>query len=139
MAGYRAERISQRIHEVISVIFERGMSDPRLVGIIATRVEVSGDLRLAKIFVAPMPDPDETKDMLDGLVHANGYIRHQIAVALDLKFAPEIRFLIDHAYEKTQRFLQALDQVQAEERAAQGNQDSRKKMTEDGGRKTDTE
>jgi ribosome-binding factor A len=116
MPGYRAERASQQIHQQVSMMFERGVSDPRLVGVNVTRVQVSGDLRNAKIFVAPMRgDEQATRDMMDALDRASGYFRRQIALALDLKFAPEIRFILDHAIEKGEHFLQVLEQVQAEE------------------------
>jgi ribosome-binding factor A len=82
-----------------------------------TRVEMTGDLRHAKIFVAPVSgDAAATREMMDGLAHATGFFRRQIAANLDLKFAPEIRFLLDHAIEKGERFLQVLEQVQAEQR-----------------------
>ncbi len=128
MPGYRTQRVSERIHQEISVLFERGMSDPRLVGVHVTRVEVTGDLRLAKIFVAPIKDsPEETKEMMDGLEHANGFIRHYLAQAIDLKFALEVRFLLDRAYEKAEHVLQVLDQVEAEEK--QRNQKGKKRTS----------
>ncbi len=95
------------------------MADPRLAGVNVTRVEISGDLRYAKIFVAPQSAGDPaTREMMEGLKHATGYFRRQIAASLDLRFAPEIRFLVDRAIEKGEHFLQALDQIHAEERRA---------------------
>lgn len=128
MPGYRAQRVSERIHQEISILFERGVSDPRLVGVHVTRVEVSGDLRLAKIFVAPIRDnPAETPEMMEGLAHATGFIRRYLAETLDLKFALEVRFLLDRAYEKAERVLQVLDQVEAEEK--QPDQKGKKRTT----------
>ena len=116
MSGYRAARVSQRIQQEISVLFEREVSDPRLASVNVTRVEVSGDLRYAKIFVAPLHDDENaTREMMAGLEHARGFFRHRIAASLDLRFAPEIRFLLDHSIEKGERFLRALEQVHLEE------------------------
>ena len=116
MPSYRAERIGQQIHQHVSIMLEREVSDPRLAGANVTHVQVSGDLRLAKIFVAPnSAGEDATREMMDGLAHATGYFRHQIAGVLDLRFAPEIRFLLDPAIEKGERFLHALEQIHAEE------------------------
>jgi ribosome-binding factor A len=53
--------------------------------------------------------------MMDTLERATGFFRHRIARSLDLRFAPEMRFVLDHAIEKGERFLQALEQVHAEE------------------------
>lgn len=116
MPSYRAERISQQIHQQVSIMLEREMADPRLVGVNVTHVQVSGDLRIAKIFVAPNREGEQaTREMMDGLVHAQGYFRRQIASMLDLRFAPEIHFLLDHAIEKGERFLHALNELHAEQ------------------------
>jgi ribosome-binding factor A len=117
MSGYRAERVSQRIQKEISTLFERGVSDPRLASANVTRVEVSGDSRYAKIFVAPINgDESATREMMDALEGATGFFRHRIAQSLDLRFAMQVRFLLDHAIEKGERFLQILERVHAEER-----------------------
>jgi ribosome-binding factor A len=111
------------------MIFAREVSDPRLEYLNVTRVEVSGDLRVAKIFVAPRGDADATREMMDALVHAAGYFRRRLAESLDLRFAPEVRFLVDPSIEKGERFLQVLEQVEAEERQRTGqtNKRTRKK------------
>ena len=115
MPGYRAERVSQQIQQQVSIMFTRQVSDPRLAGVNVTRVEVTGDLRIAKIFVAPIKDDKEaTEEMMDALENATGFFRREIAGNLDLRFAPEIRFLLDRAIEKGEHFLQVLSQVQAE-------------------------
>ncbi len=130
MPGYRAERVSQQIHQQVSVMFEREVSDPRLAGVNVTRVQVSGDLRLAKIFVAPIKDDEAaTQEMMDALDHAKSYFRRQIAGNLDLHFAPEIRFFVDRAIEKGEHFLQVLEQVRAEEQTTKAIRRADKKIT----------
>ena len=119
MAGHRAERISEQIRLEISVMFSRELSDPRLFGVSVTQVQVTGDLRLAKIYVAPRDTKAETAEMMDALHHATGYFRRQIATAIDMRFAPEIRFYTDKAIIPGERLMQVLDQVQKEERAAE--------------------
>ena len=127
MSGYRAERASQQIHHQVSLMLERGVSDPRLIGVNVTRVEVSGDLRSAKIFVAPMRgDENATNEMLKALDRATGYFRREIARALALKLAPEIHFLLDHAIEKGEHFIKLMEQIQVEE---QGHAKKGKKRT----------
>ncbi len=114
MAGHRAERASQEILQLVSVMFTREVSDPRLAGVTVTRVQVSDDLRLAKLFIAPGATPTATKEMLRELEHARNYFRRTITGALNLKFAPDVRFLEDRAYGKSQRFFETLDQIKAE-------------------------
>jgi ribosome-binding factor A len=128
MAGHRPERIAEQIRQEISIMFAREVSDPRLANANVTRVEVTGDLRIAKIFVTPRDDKEETAAMMSALKRAAGYFRHQIAESMDLRLAPEIRFFLDYSIEKGEHFLRALEQVQAEERAlATSRKRSRKK------------
>ncbi|MBM3129058.1 MAG: 30S ribosome-binding factor RbfA [Chloroflexi bacterium] len=117
MAEYRAARASQRIQQEISLLFEREVSDPRLTSVNITRVEVSGDLRYAKIFVAPIrDDADATRAMMSALDRATGFFRRRIATSLDLRVAPEVRFLVDRSIEKGERFLRALEEIRKDER-----------------------
>jgi ribosome-binding factor A len=116
MSGYRAARASQRIQQEISLLFEREVSDPRLANVNITHVEVSDDLRYAKIFVAPhSDDAAATRAQMRALDHATGFFRHRIATSLDLRFAPEVRFLLDHSIEKGERFLRALEEIRKDE------------------------
>ncbi len=96
-------------------MLQRDVSDPRLAGTNVTRVEVSADLRYAKIFVAPSSTPEENNERIDALARAGGFFRHRLAESLDLRFAPEVRFLLDRSIEKGEQFLRVLDEVQAEE------------------------
>ena len=106
-------------------MFTRQVSDPRFAGANVTRVETSGDLRYVKIFVAPIKgDEAATKEMMAALDRATGFFRREIARNLELKFAPEIRFLLDRAIEKGERFLQVLEQIHQEE-PPQGESDER--------------
>jgi ribosome-binding factor A len=120
MSGHRAERLSQLILQEVSVMLDREIRDPRVIGARVLHVQVSGDLRVAKIYINATGYPkEEIAGMLDGLAHASGYMRRQLAVGLDLRFAPELRFYADHSIEQGEHFLQVLDQVQAENRAVE--------------------
>jgi ribosome-binding factor A len=127
MTSHRPERVSERIHQEISVMFAREVSDPRLGNLNVTKVQVSGDLRIAKIFVTPCEDADATREMMDALAHANAYIRHRLAESLDLRLAPEIRFQLDYSIEKGEHFLRVLDEVEQEERQRTGRTNKRMK------------
>lgn len=100
-------------------MFSRELSDPRLFGISVTQVLVTGDLRLAKIYVAPRDTKKETAEMLDALQHAAGYFRRHIASSIDFRIVPEIRFYADKAAIPGERLMQVLDQLQIEERTTE--------------------
>jgi ribosome-binding factor A len=118
MPTHRPERVSERIHQELSLILDREISDPRLEKVNITRVEVSNDLRYARVFVSPRGKDTEATETMDALARAAGYFRRRLASSLDLRFAPEIRFQLDRSVEMGERFLQVLEQVQAEQRAA---------------------
>lgn len=115
-AGHRPERVAERIHQEISLMFSREVSDPRLAGANVTRVDVSSDLRYAKVFLTPRATAEESDEMMEALARAAGYFRRHLAQSLDLRYAPEIRFQLDRGIEKGEHFLQVLEEVQAETR-----------------------
>ncbi len=119
MASHRTERVGERIHRELSVMLGREISDPRLAGINVTRVEVTGDLRLAKVYVAPREGDQaaEQKEMMDALKHAAGYFRHTLAESMDMRYTPELRFYLDYSIERGEHFIEVLKEVEAEEHA----------------------
>lgn len=116
MAGHRSERAGERIHQEISLMLDRDITDPRLANVNVTRVEVTGDLRLAKVYVTPSTAGENEKEMMDALARAARYFRRQLAGSLELRFAPEIRFYRDHSVEAGEHFLQVLEQLERERR-----------------------
>ncbi len=118
MAGHRSERVGERIHQEISVLLQREISDPRLADVNVTRVTVTGDLRIAKIYVTSRDPSADPKEMMDALTRASGYFRRHLAASMDLRYTPEIRFYFDRSIQAGEHFLQVLEQVQAEQQAA---------------------
>lgn len=127
MSGHRAERISQRVLEEVTLILSREIRDPQIAAVNVTRVEVSGDLRVAKIFISAPPDADEAETVLDGLERAARYFRRRLAENMDLRLAPEVRFVLDDSIAKGERFLQVLEQVQSEEPVTVQNKKAKRK------------
>jgi ribosome-binding factor A len=127
MSGHRAERISQRILEEVSLILSREIQDPQIAGVNVTRVDVSGDLRVAKIFVAAPVDAEEAEMVMEGLERASRYFRRRLAENMEMRLVPEVRFALDYSIAKGERFLQVLEQVQREEQAAAQNRKSNRK------------
>jgi ribosome-binding factor A len=114
-ASHRSERVSERIQQEISLMLQRDVRDPRLANVNVTRVEVSGDLRYAKIYVTPRDSDEENSEMMEGLARAAGYFRHQLAMTVDLRYTPEVRFYVDPAIKQGEHFLQVLDEVRVEQ------------------------
>jgi ribosome-binding factor A len=127
MAGHRAERMSQLILQEISVMLTRELADPRLAGTRVLHVEVTGDLRLAKIYVnATGYTDEELREMLTGLQHASSFMRRQLARSIELRYAPELRFYLDDSIEKGEHFLELLDRVREQDQANEQAKRNRK-------------
>lgn len=79
----------------ISDILQRQIKDPRVGFCTVTHVEVSNDLRHAKVYVSIMADETQRQNSMDGLKNAAGFIRREIGQRLSLRYTPEIRFIRD--------------------------------------------
>lgn len=112
MASNRLGRTNDDIQRVLSDILRR-IKDPRVQqGMISvTRVETTGDLRYAKVWLSVFGDVDE-KRFKNGLKSSSGWIRHELGLALDLRYTPELVFEMDHSIEygaSISRMLSRLD------------------------------
>jgi ribosome-binding factor A len=108
----RPERLGEALKIEISEVVGFELDDPRLEMVTVTEVEVSGDLRDAKVYVLIRGDQAEVDKALKTLRHASTYVRQQVAMNLDLRHAPHIHFVRDSAEENAARvseILQGLD------------------------------
>jgi ribosome-binding factor A len=112
---YRQEKLGELIAAELSNLLRTRVKDPRVGFASITRVEVSGDMRHAKIFVSVMGDSKEQKETMKGLTNATGFLRHELASLLTLRFMPELVFKLDHSIEEGSRILELINKVQQEE------------------------
>jgi len=115
MPSQRALRAGEVIRHAIADILSRGeVHDPVIQGHVITvpEVRMSPDLRLATIYVMPLGGKD-LQPVLAALEGHKRYIRGEIAHAVNLKFAPDIRFLADETFDEADRIerLLASDKV----------------------------
>src|SRR5688572_33149084 len=104
----RPERLAEALKVDIAEVVGFEMDDPRLEMVTVTDVEVSADLRDAKVYVLIRGDQDEIDKALRTLRHAATYVRQQVAMNLDLRHAPHIRFVRDSAEENASRVSEIL-------------------------------
>jgi len=107
----RPERVAEQIRMEIGEILQRELKDPRVRGSTCTRVQVSGDLKVAKVYVSVLAEPDQQKEVLRALEHASGFVRRLLGQRLALRSAPEIRFVFDPSVEYGIELERLLDQV----------------------------
>lgn len=95
----RADRVGDLIREELSRLLLREVKDPRLASLTVTRVAVSDDLRVARVYVAVATEGEARSRQLAGLRSAAGFLRGRLARNLRLRFAPELSFLADEGLE----------------------------------------
>jgi ribosome-binding factor A len=113
----RTERVSELLREELSEILQRQVKDPRLAVILSiTEVEVSPDLKAAKVYLSVLGDDAAENDVFLALKSATPFIRHELRPRLaSLRYTPELMFLPDHSIERGARLSALIDQVVAEE------------------------
>lgn len=103
MKHKRCDKVAETIHETISAILSRGLNDPRIGFVTIISVDVTVDLRLAKVFFTVIGDEPAKKNSEAGLNSAKGYIRRELGKVLSLRFVPDIAFVYDHSQDYGQR------------------------------------
>jgi ribosome-binding factor A len=100
----RSERVAEGIREEVATFLAEDVKDPRVVGLVTvTGVDVTRDLRHAKVFVSIMGSEEERRATLEGLESAAGHLRSRVARALRLRVAPEISFRYDDTIARAAR------------------------------------
>jgi ribosome-binding factor A len=115
MRNYRREdQLSGAITRELSDLIRTRMKDPRIGFASITGVELSHDLRYAKVFVSVMGSPEEQRETMRGLESANGFLRRELAQRLTIRHVPEISFRLDESIARGARVLDLLKQVEQE-------------------------
>ncbi|MGH7166282.1 MAG: 30S ribosome-binding factor RbfA [Nitrospiraceae bacterium] len=114
----RATRVADQIRAEVADILMRRTKDPRVGFVTVTDVELTNDLRLARIYVATLPEDPHGEDTLAGLAHAVGFIRAELGRRLRLRYTPELIFQRDLSGPRGDRILTLLDQVERQTKTA---------------------
>jgi ribosome-binding factor A len=100
-------------------MLQRELKDPRIGFATVTRVEMSQDLKYARIFISVLGSPEEQKGTMDALASGRGFIRRELASRLDMRTVPEIQFRLDTSAEYSDRISRLLNELKAEEESRQ--------------------
>lgn len=104
MIKQRSRRVAEQIKKEISEILNQELKDPGLMELISVMaVEVSGDLRFAKVYVSIFGSTKEQKRVLKILGKAAGFVRFEIGKRIRLRHIPEIEFFLDRSLEYSAR------------------------------------
>jgi len=111
MPSRRAQKVAEAIREVVSMAILAELNDPRIQDVTVTYVEVSGDLRHAKVHVSVMGGESKQQLSLRGLESAAGFLQSRCASRIDTRYTPRIQFVLDQGVKKSIAISQILDQV----------------------------
>ena len=100
MAKYRSGRINEEIKKELSDIIRNEVRDPRLTAMVSvTRVDVTKDLRYAKVFVSVFGNEEEKKNTISVLKNSAGFMRREVGHRVNLRFTPELIIELDNTIE----------------------------------------
>ena len=95
----RADRVSGLIQEVLSDLLNKSIHDPRLQMATITRVKMSPDLKLARIYFSIYGDDNKSEAAAKGFESARGFIKRNLARKLGLRYMPDLHFFYDDSFD----------------------------------------
>lgn len=112
MTAQRSLRVSQSIKRELSEMIRRDLKDDRISGIVSiTEVECSSDCRAAKVYISVYGEEDQQQSTIEALKEHLGFIRGELGRRLNLRFAPELQFKLDHSLERGAKVSELLGKI----------------------------
>lgn len=109
----RPKRVAEAIRNELTLLLLQRVADPRLSGAAVSKVEVSPDLKAAKIYITAARH-EEQKRVMAGANKARGFIRSHLAKTLNLRYTPELLFYYDDLAQEAERVEQLLTELERE-------------------------
>lgn len=115
MTNQRSDRVGEAIKRLVSELLQRRLKDVRITGMVSvTDVEVSGDLRHAKVFVSIFGEKEQQDQTMEGLQSAAGFVRSEVGKQLQLRYAPDIHFHHDKSIEHGAHIAALLNKIKTD-------------------------
>jgi ribosome-binding factor A len=111
MDEHRSQRISEALREELSELIGYEMSDPRVETVDVIDVQVSPDLRIARVMVVIEGGEEEQRVATDALQGARQFLRRQLAVRLKLHRTPDLQFEVEGSFGSPERMRSLLKRV----------------------------
>ena len=109
--GIRPERVASAIRREISSIIQEELKDPRIGFTTITKVEITPDLRYAKIYYSVLGSQKEKNATAIALKSAHGFIKGLVGDRLKMRFAPELAFKEDKTFEYREKIDRIFDKL----------------------------
>lgn len=115
----RTERIESLIQAVLGELVLKKLKDPRIGFVTITRVKITPDLKEARVYYSVLGKEKEKREAGLALEHAAGFLQHEIAAALKLRFTPKLAFDLDESLEESMRIEQILRELHEKKELAE--------------------
>lgn len=105
-------RMNDRIHQILSQLLLREVSDPRLKDVTITEVKLDAELMYAKVYVNALGDESREVEVMQGLKKANGWLRREVGKRIRIRNTPELHFSWDKTLERAERINQIISSLE---------------------------
>jgi len=129
--AWRQDQLGVVIGQELIDLIRTRMKDPRVGFASVTDVELTADLRHAKVFVSVMGSEEEQKQSLDSLNRATGFLRHELAQRLTIRHTPELTFKLDQSIARGVHLVDLMNKVGRESRAASPQTDAAERLSQE--------
>ena len=116
MSFKRADRVNALLQRELGMIISEELRDPRIAFSTVTAVEITDDLRSAKVHVSVLGDDEQIASTMTALEEAKPYLRHEIGKRTDLRFVPDLTFVNDRSAERSARISTLLREAREHEK-----------------------
>ena len=117
--GIRSDRVEGQLRKEISKILQEDIKDPRIGFVTITRIDLTKNLRYARIYFSILGDDDAKEESLAGIKSSIGYIRKLIAERMNLRYVPELYFKLDNSIEYSINLEKTFERIKHEHKDSQ--------------------
>src|SRR5688572_2460688 len=114
MQGKRTDRVGHLIQIELSQLIVQKLKDPRLGFVTVTHVEVSPDLKWARVFYSVIGDEKKRKSTQEALQRAAGFLQREIGSAIKIRYTPKLTFVFDDSLDRGQEIDRVIHKLDAE-------------------------
>ena len=120
----RPDRVAEAIREAVAMFLAEGVKDPRVTGLVTvTGVDVTRDLRHARVHVSILGSEQDKKQTMEGLASVAGHLRAKLGRTLRLRVTPELDFKYDASIAHAARIDSLLEQIRTDDAASHDDGD----------------
>ena len=123
MTSRRVLKIAEAVREIVSMAIITDLNDPRIQDVTVTFVEVTPDLRQAKVHVSVRGDESKQQLSLHGLRNAAGFLQQKLSRRVETRYTPKIQFELDMGVKRSLEITKVLDNLAKERAASDSNEE----------------